>query len=177
MAFEGLNEKLKNLGKKDSDSPKKGVGDFFKKNAFLKYLIPVMVFIIATAVLLALVFSDGTFGKEMEPIPSEGVSPTDNTAVILPNDSNIVGSTDPGLDALIQRDPLSEEILAAAKYNGCVIVASSSMRVAIINNGGVEYRLCVGDCLGDSSWQVTEITQSAVTFTAGNTTKTLKYSG
>ncbi|HOD02830.1 MAG: hypothetical protein BWY46_00992 [Firmicutes bacterium ADurb.Bin300] len=177
MAFEGLNEKLKNLGKKDSEPLKSGIGDFFKKNAFLKYLIPVMIFIIATAVFIVMVFSDGTLGKEMEPLPTEGVSPTDNTAVILPNDSNIVGTTDPGLAALIQRDPLSEEILAGAKYNGCVIVASSSLRVAIINNGGVEYRLCVGDCLGDSSWQVAEITESAVTFTAGNTTKTLKYSG
>lgn len=179
MAFEGLNEKLKNFGKKDSNSSKKGmgsVGEFFKKNAFMKYLIPIMIFIIAIAVFLVMVFSDGSLSEELDPLPSEGISPTDNAAVILPNDSNVVGNTDSDLSDLIKRDPLSEEILAKAKYIGCVIGASGSRRVAIINNGGIEYELSVGENLGESSWQVAEITEAEVTFTAGSKTKTLKYS-
>lgn len=180
MAFEGLSEKLKNFGKKDLGSSIKisgTVGEFFKKNAFMKYLIPIMIFIIAIAVFLVMVFSDGTLGEDLAPLPSEGLSPTGDAAVILPNDTNVAGNTDPDLSALIKRDPLSEEILAKAKYIGCVIGASGSHRVAIISNGGIEYRLSVGESLGESSWQVAEITEAEVTFTAGGKTKTLKYSG
>ncbi len=180
MALEGLNEKLKSLGKKEAGSNKKGsgkLGQFFEKNPTMKYLIPVMIFIISIAVFLAFVFGDGSLNKQLSPLPTEGFAPTDDTAVVLPNDSIIVGSTDPNLSALIQRDPSSEQILARAKYTGCVIVASSSHRLAIINNGGVEYRLSVGDTLGDSAWQVNEITESAVTFVTGGSTKVLKFSG
>lgn len=179
MAFEGFNEMLKSIGKKDSGSKSKSnsVSEFFKKNPFMKYLIPIMIFIICIAVFLAVVFGDGSLGEEMQPLPTEGVSNTDDTAVVLPNGSNIVGVTDPNLSDLIRRDPLAEEILAKAKYNGCVIVASSSYRIAIVENGGIEYMLSVGETLGDSAWEVTEITEAAVTFTAGGTTKVLKYSG
>lgn len=180
MAFEGLNEKLKSLGKKEAGSNRKGDGkisQFFQKNPTMKYLIPVMLFIISIAVFLAFVFGDGSLNKPLGPLPTEGVTSTDDTAVVLPNDSNIIGSADPNLSALIQRDPSSEQILARAKYTGCVIVASSSHRIAIINNGGVEYRLSVGDTLGESAWRVDEITESAITFAAGSSTKTLKFSG
>lgn len=180
MAFEGLNEKLKSLGKKETGAAKKEtskIGKFFKDNPTMKYLIPVMMFIIGTAVFLAFVFGDGSLNTELNPLPTEGIAGTDDTAVVLPGDSIIVGSTDPNLSALIQRDPSSEQILAKAKYTGCVIVASSSRRIAIVNNGGIEYKLSVGDALADSSWRVDEITESAVTFVAGGSTKVIKFSG
>ncbi len=175
MAFEALNEKLKNIGKKNPDIEKNGsngISAFFKKNTFMKYVIPVMIFLVIVAVFLALVFS----GDEMDPIdntnPSSISGASDESVAVLPDGSNIVGSTDKSLSDLIKNDPLSPDILVDAEYHGCVIGAGSS-RHGIIENGGISYTLAIGETLGGSSWEVTEITTETITLSAGKLTKTL----
>lgn len=179
MAFEDLNEKLKNLGKKKPETGAKKqseLGEFFRKNSFLKYVIPIAIFLVVIGVFLAVTMLGDTLSEEEETMPSNIISSGDQTVAVLPNDQNVVGTTDSDLEALIERDPLSEDILAKAEYKGCVSY-SNGYKVAIVNNGGIDYELTVGDCLGDSSWQVTEISDSSITFSAGTQQKTLKQAG
>ncbi len=179
MAFEALNEKLKNIGKKNPDFEKKGSGNFgafFKKNTFMKYLIPIMVLLVVIAVFLAMVFTDDiTEDLNAATSPSGATAAAGESVAVLPTNDIIIDTTDKDLADLIKNDPLSVDILADAVYTGCVI-SEGSYRVGVVQNGGISYQLAVGDNLGASSWEVTEITPTTITFSGGTMTKTLTIS-
>jgi hypothetical protein len=75
---------------------------------------------------------------------------------------------------IINKDPLSEDVLASAKYTGYAS-GSSGLKTALLEIGakGDILVLSIGETVGDSSWEVVEITQDHVLFKAGNTTKKL----
>jgi hypothetical protein len=71
---------------------------------------------------------------------------------------------------LIENDPLSEDILASAKYKGYV-KGSSGLKTALIQIGssGDTLTLAKGESVG--SWELIEVTSDYVVFKAGDVTK------
>ena len=181
MAFEGLSGKLKNIGKKGagdaagSDGGKKpsGVGEFFRKNPFVKYMIPVLVVVIIALVFLYITLGDGILSDDYSQSTTGAPSGETETVRVVPAGENIQDSDKAKeLYELIDKDPLSEDILVKAEYKGCVI-GTSGMRTAVVVNSGVSYTLKVGDTLSKSQWKVKEITESQITFTSGTNTKVI----
>ncbi len=146
------------------------VMEFFDKNPFMKILIPVVLFIILLAVFLFVIFGDGVI------LDDEGVLTDDSVATnqveVLPG-NNII--KDKAIVDLIESDPLSEDILATAVYKGCV-TGSSGLKTASVKIGseGDTLVLTLGETVGDSDWEVIEITSEYVVLKAGEITKTLK---
>lgn len=146
------------------------VMEFFDKNPFMKILIPVVLFIILLAVFLFVIFGDGVI------LDDEGVLTDDSVATnqveVLPGNNIIKDKT---IVDLIESDPLSEDILATAVYKGCV-TGSSGLKTASVKIGseGDTLVLTLGETVGDSDWEVIEITSEYVVLKAGEITKTLK---
>lgn len=168
---------LPKLGKKEnkgSAAPKVDVTlkvmEFFDKNPFMKILIPVVLFIILLAVFLFVIFGDGVI------LDDEGMLTDDSAATnqveVLPGNNIIKDKT---IVDLIESDPLSEDILATAVYKGCV-TGSSGLKTASVKIGseGDTLVLTLGETVGDSDWEVIEITSEYVILKAGEITKTLK---
>ncbi len=168
---------LPKLGKKEnkgSAAPKVDVTlkvmEFFDKNPFMKILIPVVLFIILLAVFLFVIFGDGVI------LDDEGMLSDDSAATnqveVLPGNNIIKDKT---IVDLIESDPLSEDILATAVYKGCV-TGSSGLKTASVKIGseGDTLVLTLGETVGDSDWEVIEITSEYVVLKAGEITKTLK---
>ena len=179
MALEGLNEKLKNLGKKKPDasgaparSRSGGVTEFFNKNPFMKFVIPVVLFVLISAVFLIAVFGDGVIMNGGDDVTQSGAEGSTSVAEVVPQAEIVDGTTDAYIAGLIANDPFSEDILASAHYKGAVIY-STGLRTAIVENGGVVYTLNVGDKIGTSAWAVVEITENNITFSSGSVTKTI----
>ena len=94
-----------------------------------------------------------------------------NEVQVIPG-NNII--KDKEIVSLIDKDPLSPDILASATYTGSV-VGSSGLKTALIQVGsqGDVLVLCVGETVGDSDWELKEISSDYVIFRAGKLTKKL----
>lgn len=144
------------------------IEEFFQKNPIMKIVIPVIGFIIIVTVFLLIVFGDKVLIKE--PDDDVGVqNPNSNIVEVLPGDNTI---TDTKVLEIINKAPLSADILSSAKYKGWVS-GSSGLKTALIEIGaeGDFLILSVGETVGDSSWEVMEITDDYVLFKAGEVTK------
>ena len=128
------------------------IEEFFQKNPIMKIIVPVIGFLIIVAVFLIIVFGDKVITEDP--------------------DTNI---TDEKVLEIINKDPLSADILSTAKYKGYVS-GSSGLKTALIQIGSKNdfLVLAVGETVGDSSWEVIEINEDYVLFKAGNATKKLK---
>ena len=167
---------LPKFGNKDKSakvaSPKNDVMlkimDFFDKNPIMKILIPVILFLILAGVILFLVFGDGVLTGDNIPNDDEIVA-NSNQVDVLPGNNLI---KDKEVVELINNDPLSEDIMAAAQYKGYV-KGSSGLKTALIQIGssGDTLTLSKGESVG--SWELIEITSDYVVFKAGEVTKKL----
>ena len=142
------------------------VMDFFDKNPIMKVLIPVVLFLILAGVVLFLVFGDGVLSGDND-VNNEDINVNSNQVDILPG-GNLI--KDKEIVELIENDPLSEDILASAKYKGYV-KGSSGLKTALIQIGssGDTLTLAKGESVG--SWELIEVTSDYVVFKAGDVTK------
>lgn len=147
--------------------------NFFEKNPFMKIIIPVLLFIILVAVFLFVIFGDGILMGDETDLTADVTGQTNEVQVIPGN--NIIN--DKEIVELIDNDPLSQDILASAKYTGSV-VGTSGLKTALIQIGtqGDRLVLSVGETVGDSSWELIEIADDYVVFKAGELTKKINLS-
>ena len=140
--------------------------DFFDKNPIMKIIIPVVLFLILVGILLFLILSDGVLTGDNVPDPND-INVNQNQVQVLPDNNNL---KDKEIVELIDQDPLSEDILASAKYKGSV-KGSSGLKTALIQIGsaGDTLTLAKGETVG--SWELIEITSDYVLFKAGEVTK------
>ena len=140
--------------------------DFFDKNPIMKIIIPVVLFLILVGILLFLILSDGVLTGDNVPDAND-INVNQNQVQVLPDNNNL---KDKEIVELIDQDPLSEDILASAKYKGYV-KGSSGLKTALIQIGsaGDTLTLAKGETVG--SWELIEITSDYVLFKAGEVTK------
>ncbi len=146
---------------------------FFEKNPIMKIVIPVILFLILVAVFLLVVFGDGILtGKD--DTDSASTSVESNEVQVIPG-NNII--KDKEIISLIDEDPLSPDILANAAYTGSV-TGSSGLKTALIHIGssGDILVLSMGETVGDSNWELIEISSDYVIFKAGEITKKINLS-
>ncbi len=164
--------KFGNKEKKDKGASAKNdvtlkIMDFFDKNPIMKFLIPVVLFLILAGVVLFLIFGDGILTQENIPQTDEIEVNNSNQVEILPG-NNLIKDKD--VVEIIDKDPLSEDVLASAVYKGYV-KGSSGLKTALIQigNEGDTVTLSKGESIG--SWELIEITSDYVVFKAGDVTK------
>lgn len=164
--------KFGNKEKKDKGTSAKNdvtlkIMDFFDKNPIMKFLIPVVLFLILAGVVLFLIFGDGILTQENIPQTDEIEVNNSNQVEILPG-NNLIKDKD--VVEIIDKDPLSEDVLASAVYKGYV-KGSSGLKTALIQigNEGDTVTLSKGESIG--SWELIEITSDYVVFKAGDVTK------
>ncbi len=143
------------------------VMDFFDKNPIMKIIIPVVLFLILAGVILFLIFGDGVLTNDHD-TGSANTGTTQQSVDMLPN--NLI--KDKEIVELIESDPLSEDILASAKYKAYT-GGSSGLEVVSIEIGSMNdsFSLSKGETIG--SWELIEITPDYVVFKAGEITKKL----
>lgn len=167
----GKKDKEAGASKQKSDVALK-IMDFFEKNPWMKIVIPILLFIILVVVFVFAMFGDGILSGGNDSVDTN--APAQNEVSVLPG-NNII--KDKEIVELIADDPLSEDILASAKYTGSV-VGESGLKTALIQIGtvGDKLVLCAGETVGDSSWELVEIYDEYVVFKAGEITKKIKLS-
>jgi hypothetical protein len=173
MALE-LPKLTKKDGKGAASAPKVDVTlkvmEFFDKNPFMKILIPVVLFLILCAVFLFIIFGDGVILDDTK-TQSDSSASAGQVEVVPGN--NII--TDKTVVKLIETDPLSGDILATAEYKGCV-KGSSGLKTGLIHIGTQRDTLVLsmGETVGDSKWEVVELTNDYIVFKAGEITKKIE---
>lgn len=146
------------------------IAAFFEKNPIMKILIPVILFLILVAIFIFVVFGDGILTED-DNTDLDSNSAQSNEVQVIPG-NNII--KDKEVIKLIDDDPLSPDILASATYAGSV-VGSSGLKTALIQVGsqGDMLVLTLGETVGESDWELKEISSDYVIFKAGKTTKKL----
>jgi hypothetical protein len=149
------------------------ITNFFDKNPLMKVIIPVILFIILVAVILFIILGDNILLMDNAELP-EDVTANSNQVEVIPG-NNVI--KDKVIVDLIDADPLSPDILASAKYTGYV-TGSSGLKTALIQIGSQNDNLILslGETVGDSDWELIEITKDYVVFKAGETTKKISIS-
>lgn len=169
---------------KRGDKEKKGSGgapkidiamklmEFFDKNPIMKILVPVVLLLVFTGVILFVVLGDNILMDENELGTTTSMVATDYVGVIDGSNSPI---KDKEVVELIEKDPLSEDILANAVYKGYVS-GSSGLKTATIQIGtlGDTLVLSLGQTIGESEWEVIEINSEYVLVQAGEVTRKLE---
>lgn len=146
------------------------IAQFFEKNPIMKIVIPVILFLILVAIFIFVIFGDGIL-TEKDNTDTNDTSVQSNEVQVIPG-NNII--KDKEFTELIDKDPLSPDILASATYTGSVS-GSSGLKTALIQVGsqGDMLVLTVGETIGDSDWELKEISSDYVIFKAGKLTKKL----
>ena len=159
-------KKEKQVGEKSGITLK--IAQFFEKNPFMKFVIPAVLFLILVAIFILVVFGDGIL-LDKDGTDTGDASVQSNEVQVIPG-NNII--KDKEIVKLIDSDPLSPDILAAASYTGSV-VGSSGLKTALIQVGseGDVLVLTMGETIGDSDWELKEIASDYVVFQAGKLTK------
>ncbi len=149
------------------------ITNFFDKNPMMKIIIPVILFVILVAVILFIILGDNILLMDNAELP-EDVTANSNQVEVIPG-NNVI--KDKVIVDLIDSDPLSPDILASATYTGYV-TGSSGLKTALIQIGSQNDNLvlAVGETVGDSDWELIEITKDYVVFKAGETTKKISIS-
>ncbi|MGN1316320.1 MAG: hypothetical protein ACI4VW_04575 [Acutalibacteraceae bacterium] len=147
------------------------ITQFFEKNPIMKIIIPVVLFLILVVVFLLVIFGDGVLTND-EKTDGTSTSVASNEVQVVPG-NNII--RDKEITQLIDSDPLSPDILAAATYTGSV-TGSSGLKTALIQIGtsGDTLVLAIGETIGDSDWELIEVYSDYVIFKAGEVTKKIE---
>lgn len=151
-------------GKNKGGTPKKvkdsALAKFFEKNPQMKIVIVIIALIVAIAVALTIIISY----KSSKPDIDTNVTANENAAVdILPQIERDIGETADG------NDPFNENALNAAKLTG--IYDFYGYKTATLQTSTKSYTVREGDALGGSDWIVSEITDTSITITLGEKTK------
>ncbi len=144
------------------------VMDFFDKNPIMKFIIPVVLFLILAGVIIYLVLGDGVLlGDDTTGVAGGNVN--SNQVQVYP-ESEII--EDKEIVELINKDPLSPDILLTAEYKGHT-KGTTGLKIALIHigNSGQTLELSKGETIGESKWELIEITSDYVVFKAGDETK------
>lgn len=144
------------------------IANFFEKNPIMKFVVPIILFLILVSIFIFVVFGDGIIMEDDDPNLNDGSAQSNEVQVIPGN--NII--KDKEFVKLIDKDPLSPDILTSATYTGSV-VGSSGLKTALIQVGsrGDMLVLTLGETIGESDWELKEISSDYVIFKAGKTTK------
>lgn len=144
------------------------IASFFEKNPSMKIIIPIILFSILVAIFIFVVFGDGILMENGDSDLNSNSAQSNEVQVIPGN--NVI--KDKEVIKLIDNDPLSPDILASASYTGSV-VGSSGLKTALIQVGsqGDTLVLTLGETIGESDWELKEISSDYVIFKAGKTTK------
>lgn len=156
--------KMKTGGGKKDARKKGSITTFFEKNPKMKIIIPVVIVVIAVVVAVLIIIS----GVKTDTDLGEDVTVAGQSVAILPQLERIEGET---LAAGV--DPFSEDVIANATITG-MIYNSDGYRTAIIKTKYASYTIQVGDYVGSSDWLVEAMTDSSVTFSLGEKTRTIE---
>lgn len=169
---------------KRGDKDKKGSGgapkvdvalkimEFFDKNPMMKIIVPVVLLIVLCGVIVFVVLGDGILVDENNLGTTTAAEATDFANVMNGSNNPI---KDKEVVELIEKDPLSADILATAVYKGC-ISGSSGLKTAMVQIGteGDSLVLAQGEKIGDSEWEVIEINPQYIIVEAGDVQRKLE---
>ena len=155
--------KLKSGGKNKDARGGSSITKFFEKNPKMKIIIPAVIIAIVVAVAVIIIMS----GINTDTTVTEEVSVNAQSVQILPQVERTEKALEDGAD------PFSEDVIANAKITG-MFYNSNGYRTAIISTSYSNYVIQQGDYVGSSEWLVEEITDSSVTFSLGEKTRTIE---
>lgn len=140
--------------------------EFFDKNPIMKIVVPAVLFIIVVAVVVFVIFGDGVLSGSDDDV---GTEPNE---IIISQDTQTEIKQDKEIVALIESDPLSEDILANAKYTG-YLVGNTGLKIATIEvgSGGDVLVMAPGEKIDGSEWVLKECNKNYVIFEAGDVSK------
>lgn len=164
------NMDLKDLFKKKGDKSKfkdiksgNSLTKFFEKNPKMKIIIPIIVILIAVGVAAGIIIMNSSVDTEVK----EHASVSAKSVEVLPIAE---GRTQ---EAVPQNaNPFSEDVIANAKLRG-ILYNSNGYRTAIVETQYAAYTVQVGDYVGSSQWLTSDITDTTVTFTLGDKSRTI----
>lgn len=163
MDIKDLFKKLKSGSGKNS---RKGssVTAFFDKNPKMKIILPALVILIAVVVAVLIIISGNDTDVELD----EGATVSGQSVAVLPEIERTQSETVPeGVD------PFAEDVIANAEITG-MIYNSDGYWTAVVQTSYASYSLQVGDYVGGSQWLVESITDTSVTFSLGEKTRTIE---
>ena len=142
-----------------------GITAFFDKNPKMKVIIPAIL--IGISLIVALVIIVTTEKTKIDTTPANSGDAAQ--AEVFPQD--VRNKEDIPLEGA---DVLSESALSHGKVTA-ILVNSDGYYTATVETDNQSYpHLQVGDCLGDSSWTVENITDNTVIISFGETKVELK---
>ncbi len=164
MDIKDLFAKLKSGGSKKDARKGSAVTAFFDKNPKMKIILPALVVMIAVIVAVLIIISGATTDTELD----EGNNVAGQAVAVLPEIERKEGeAVSEGID------PFAEDVIANAKITG-MVYNSDGYWTAIVQTPYASYNLQVGDYVGSSEWLVESITDSSVTFSLGEKTRTIE---
>ncbi|MEG0545865.1 MAG: hypothetical protein RR552_01630 [Oscillospiraceae bacterium] len=165
MDMKDIVAKLKNIGKGSDSRKGSSFTAFFEKNPKMKIIIPVLFIILAVAIAGVIIFTG--FNTDSDLAVSSG---TPNVSVdILPDTVN----EKEGVTLAEGADPFSEDVIAKAKLVG-ILQNANGYRTAIVATEYATYTLQVGDYVNKSTWLVEKITDTSITFSLGDKSRTIE---
>lgn len=165
MDIKDVIAKLKSgKGGKKNARKKNAFNAFFEKNPKMKIILP-LVFIVIAAVVAALIIISGI---KTDSGLDETVTNPAQSVDVLPMIERSEGET-----VAEGVDPFSEDVIANAKIKG-MVYNSDGYRTVIVETKLRSYVLQVGDYVPGSEWLVESITDSSVTFSLGEKTRTVE---
>lgn len=164
MDVKDLIAKIKSGGGKKDARKKNSFTAFFEKNPKMKMILPVIFILIAVIVAVLIIFSGANVDTDIK----EAGTVAGQSVEILPQLERTEGET--VADGV---DPFSEDVISNAKITG-MVYNSDGYRTAIVSTQYASYTLQVGDYVGSSEWLVESITDSTVTFSLGEKTRTIE---
>lgn len=165
MDIKDVIAKLKSgKGKKKDARKRNPFNAFFEKNPKMKIILPLVFIVIAVVVAVLIIIS----GAKTDVGLDETVTTPAQSVDVLPMIERDEGET--VADGV---DPFSEDVIANAKITG-MIYNSDGYRTVIVETKYRAYTLQVGDYVPGSEWLVESITDSSVTFSLGEKTRTVE---
>ena len=164
MDIKDLFKKLKSgSGKKDA---RKGssVTAFFDKNPKMRIILPALFVLIAVVVAALIILSGADTDVDLD----EGATVAGQAVAVLPEIERTQSE-----NVADDVDPFAEDVIANAKITG-MIYNSDGYWTAVVQTSYASYSLQVGDYVGGSQWLVESITDTSVTFSLGEKTRTIE---
>ena len=157
MDVKDLFKKFKSGGGKKDARKGSSVTAFFDKNPKMKIILPALFVLIAVVVAVIIILSGPKSDTEL-----------DESATVAGQAVAVLHET-----VAENVDPFAEDVIANAKLTG-LIYNSDGYWTAVVQTQYASYTLQVGDYVGSSQWLVEAITDSSVTFSLGEKTRTIE---
>ncbi len=164
MDVKDLFKKFKSGGGKKDARKGSSVTAFFDKNPKMKIILPALFVLIAVVVAVIIILSGPKSDTELD----ESATVAGQAVAVLPEIERTQDET-----VAENVDPFAEDVIANAKLTG-LIYNSDGYWTAVVQTQYASYTLQVGDYVGSSQWLVEAITDSSVTFSLGEKTRTIE---